>query len=55
LSAALPSLVLLPVSAGLSVLGVRWSAGTVFIALGILSFLINLVCAVLSAICYWSP
>ena len=55
LSAALPSLVLLPVSAGLSVLGVRWSAGTVFVALGILSSLINLVCTVLAAICYWSP
>ncbi len=55
LSAALPSLVLLPVSVGLSVLGVRWSAGTVFVALGILSSLINLVCAALAAICYWSP
>jgi hypothetical protein len=55
LSAAFPSLVLLPVSAALSVLGVRWSAGTVFIAFGIVSSLINLVCAVLAAICYWSP
>jgi hypothetical protein len=55
LSAALPSLALLPVSIGLSVLGVRWAAGRIFIALGILSSLINLACALLTAICYWSP
>jgi hypothetical protein len=54
LSAALPSLALLAVSIGLSVLGVRWAAGRIFIALGILSSLINLACALLTAICYWS-
>ena len=55
LSAALPSLVLLPVSIGLSVLGVRWAAGRIFIVLGIVSSLINLASALLTAICYWSP
>ena len=55
LSAALPSLVLLPVSIGLSVLGVRWAAGRIFVAFGIVSSLINLACALLTAICYWSP
>jgi hypothetical protein len=55
LSAALPSVVLLSLSIGLSVLGVRWAVGRLFIALGILSSVINLACALLTAICYWSP
>jgi hypothetical protein len=55
LSAALPSLALLPISIGLSVLGVRWAAGRIFIVLGIVSSLINLASALLTAISYWSP
>jgi hypothetical protein len=55
LSAALPSLALLPISIGLSVLGVRWAAGRIFIVLGIVSSLINLACTLLTAISYWSP
>jgi hypothetical protein len=55
LSSAIPSLVLLPVSIGLSVLGVRWVAGKIFVAFGIASSLINLACALLTAVCYLSP
>ena len=55
LSSAIPSLVILPVSIGLSMLGVRWAVGKVFVALGIVSSVINLACALLTAICYWSP
>ena len=55
LSSANHSLVILPVSIGLSVLGVRWAVGKVFVALGIVSSVINLACALLTAICYWSP
>jgi hypothetical protein len=47
--------VILPVSIGLSMLGVRWAVGKVFVALGIVSSVINLACALLTAICYWSP
>jgi hypothetical protein len=55
LSAALPSLVLLPGSIGLSILSVRWTVGRVFVALGILSAIINLGCALIAAISYGSP
>ena len=55
LSSAIPSLVILPVSIGLSMLGVRWAVGKVFVALGIVSSVINLASALLTAICYWSP
>lgn len=49
-SAALPSLVLLPGSIGLSILSVRWTAGRVFVGLGILSAVINLACALIAVI-----
>ena len=55
LSSAIPSLVILPVSIGLSVLGVRWAVGKVFVALGIVSSVINLACALLTAVSYSSP
>ena len=55
LTGALPSLIILPISIGLSVLGFYWAAGRVFIALGILSGLINLAGTVLIAISYWFP
>jgi hypothetical protein len=54
LSAALPSLVLLPASISLSILSVRWIAGRVFVALAILSAVINLACALIAAISYGS-
>lgn len=53
-SAALPSLVLLPGSIGLSILSVRWTAGRVFVGLSILSAVINLACALIAAISYGS-
>jgi hypothetical protein len=52
LSAALPSLVLLPASIGLAILSVRWAAGRIFVALAILSAAMNLACALLTAISY---
>jgi hypothetical protein len=52
LSAALPSLVLLPASIGLTVLSVRWAAGRIFVALAILSAAMNLGCALVTAISY---
>lgn len=55
LSAALPSLVLLPGSVGLSVLGVRWAVGRIFVGLAVLSCVINVACSLLAAIFYWSP
>jgi hypothetical protein len=55
LSSAVPSLVLLPISIGLSVLGVRWAVGKIFVAFGIVSSLINIACALLTAVCYWAP
>ena len=55
LSSAIPSLVILPVSIGLSVLGVRLAVGKVFVALGIVSSVINLACALLTAVSYSSP
>jgi hypothetical protein len=55
LSSAIPSLVLLPASIGLSVLGVRWAVGKVFVALGIVASVINLACVLLTAVCSWSP
>ncbi len=51
-SAALPSLVLLPGSVGLSILSVRWTAGKVPIALAIVSAVINLACVLIAAITY---
>lgn len=54
LSAALPSLVLLPASIGLSILSVRWIAGRVFVALATLSAVINLACPLIAAISYGS-
>ena len=53
-SAALPSLVLLPCSIGLAVLSVRWSAGRVFVGLGIFSGVINLGCILIAIITYGS-
>lgn len=53
-SAALPSLVLLPCSIGLTVLSVRWSAGRVFVGLGISSGVINLGCILIAIITYGS-
>jgi hypothetical protein len=55
LTGALPSLIVLPISIGLCVLGFYRAAGRIFIALGILSGLINLACTVLIAISYWFP
>ncbi len=54
LTAALPSLVLLPASVGSSVLGMRWAVGKQFLALGILAALFNLACVVVAGIFYWS-
>jgi hypothetical protein len=54
LTAALPSLVLLPASVAGSILGVRWAVGNQFLALGILSALFNLACIVVAGIFYWS-
>lgn len=53
-SAALPSLVLLPCSIGLTFLSVRWSAGRVFVGLGIFSGVINLGCILIAIITYGS-
>jgi hypothetical protein len=55
LSAALPSLVLLPGSIGLSILSVRWAVGRVFVGLAVLSCVINVACSLLAAISYSSP
>jgi hypothetical protein len=55
LSAAVPSLVLLPASVAFSVFGVRWVVGTTFVAFGLLSCLLNFACIVLAAIFHWSP
>jgi hypothetical protein len=54
LSAAVPSLVLLPVSVALSVFGVRWVVGKTFVAFGLLSCLLNFACVALAAIFHWS-
>jgi hypothetical protein len=53
-SAALPSLVLLPGSVGLSILSVRWAVGKVPVALAIVSAIINLACLLIAAITYGS-
>lgn len=53
-SAALPSLVLLPCSIGLTILSLRWSAGRVFVGLGIFSGVINLGCILVAIITYGS-
>ncbi len=53
-SAALPSLVLLPGSVGLSILSVRWAAGKVPVTLAIVSAVINLGCILVAAITYGS-
>jgi hypothetical protein len=53
-SAALPSLVLLPCSIGLTFLSVRWSAGRVFVGLAIFSGVINLGCILIAIITYGS-
>jgi hypothetical protein len=55
LSAALPSLVLLPASIGLAILSVRWTAGRIFVGLAILSAVMNLACALIAAISSGSP
>ena len=54
ISAALPSLVLLPCSIALAILSVRWMAGRIFVALAILSAIMNLACALIAAISYGS-
>ncbi|HET7238029.1 MAG TPA: hypothetical protein VFI76_03320 [Terrimicrobiaceae bacterium] len=53
-SAVLPSLVLLPCSIGLTVLSVHWSAGRVFVGLGIFSGVINLGCILIAIITHGS-
>jgi hypothetical protein len=53
-SAALPSLVLLPCAIGLTILSVRWSAGRVFVGLGLFSGVINLGCILIAIITYGS-
>jgi hypothetical protein len=53
-TAALPSLVLLPCSIALAVLSVRWMAGGIFVTLTILSAIMNLACIVIAAISYGS-
>ena len=53
-TAALPSLVLLPCSIALAILSVRWMAGRVFVALAILSAIMNLACTLIAAISYGS-
>ncbi len=53
-TAALPSLVLLPCSIALSILSARWMAGRTFVALAILSGIMNLACALIAAISYAS-
>jgi hypothetical protein len=53
-SAALPSLVLLPCSIALAILSVRWMAGRIFVALAILSAIMNLACGLMAAISYGS-
>ena len=54
ISAALPSVVLLPASIGLAILSVRWMAGRIFVALAILSAAMNLACVLIPAISYGS-
>ena len=54
ISAALPSLVLLPCSITLAILAARWIAGRIFVALAILSAILNLACALIAAISYGS-
>jgi hypothetical protein len=54
ISAALPSLVLLPCSIALAILGTRWIAGRIFVTLAILSAIMNLACALIAAISYGS-
>jgi hypothetical protein len=54
ISAALPSLVLLPCSIALAILGARWMAGRIFVTLAILSAVMNLACALIAAISYGS-
>ena len=53
-TAALPSLVLLPCSIALAILSVRWMAGGIFVTLTILSAIMNLACIVIAAISYGS-
>ena len=53
-TAALPSLVLLPCSIALAILSVRWMAGRMFVALAILSAIMNLACTLIAAISYGS-
>ncbi|HEY5813598.1 MAG TPA: hypothetical protein VIT23_13200 [Terrimicrobiaceae bacterium] len=53
-TAALPSLVLLPASVGLSILSIRWEIGRTFLTLGSISSLINLACAAFAAVSYGS-
>ena len=54
MTAALPSLVLLPCSIALAILSVRWVAGRIFVALAILSAIMNLACILIAAISYGS-
>jgi hypothetical protein len=53
-TAALPSLVLLPCSITLAILSVRWMAGRIFVALAILSAIMNLACLLIAVISYGS-
>jgi hypothetical protein len=53
-TAALPSLVLLPCSIALAILGVRWMAGRIFVSLAILSAVMNLACVLMAAISHGS-
>jgi hypothetical protein len=54
LTAVLPSLVLLPCSIARAILSVRWMVGRIFVALAILSAVMNLACALVAAITYGS-
>ena len=54
ITAAVPSLILLPCSILLAILSVRWLAGRVFVALAIFSAIMNLACVLIAIISYGS-
>jgi hypothetical protein len=53
-TASIPSLVLLPCSITLAILSARWMAGGIFVALAILSAIMNLACVLIAVISYGS-